>query len=107
MWVGYLRSNGATVELNDDPARAQFRLSVGVPDEAASCHTAVLDGYAIEGHVPVEAIRRLLADRPDAVGLALPGMPADSPGMGGDHSRWLGQPVVLVSRDRLLVPFSY
>lgn len=93
--------------MTDDPARAQFRRSVGVPDEVASCHTAVLEGYAIEGHVPIEAIRRLTADRPDAAGLALPGMPADSPGMGGDASTWGKQPVVLVRRDGSLAPFSY
>ena len=50
-----------------------------IPDGAASCHTAFVDGYATEGHVPVGAIRRLLADRPDAAGLALPDMPADDP----------------------------
>ena len=93
--------------MTDDPARAQFRRSVGVPDEAASCHTALLAGYAIEGHVPIEAIRRLLADRPDAAGVALAGMPADSPGMGGDHSSWASQPVVLVHRGGSLAPFSY
>lgn len=93
--------------MTDDPARAQFRRSVGVPDEAASCHTAVLAGYAIEGHVPIEAIGRLLADRPAAAGLALQGMPADAPGMGGDQSSWVSQPVVLVNRDGSLAPFSY
>jgi hypothetical protein len=57
--------------------------------------------------VPVGAIKRLLADRPDAVGLALPGMPADSPGMGGDPTTWESQPVVLITNDGDLVPFTY
>ena len=67
----YLRSNGATVEVTDDPERAAYRASLGIPDNAASCHTAVVDRYAIEGHVPAEAIRRLLTERPAAAGLAL------------------------------------
>ena len=81
----HLQSNGANVEVSDDPDRAAYRASLGIPDDAVSCHTAIVDGYAIEGHVPATAIQRLLASRPDAVGLALPGMPADSPGMGGDE----------------------
>lgn len=106
-WVEYIRENGATVEVTDDPDRAIFRKSVGIPDEAESCHTAMVDEYAIEGHVPVEAIRKLLADRPDAAGLALPGMPSDSPGMGGDHDDWVSQKVVLVTNDGVLDPFVY
>lgn len=66
-----------------------------------------MDGYAIEGHVPIEAIERLLAERPDILGLALPGMPADSPGMGGDKTTWATQPVVAVGADGSLLPFSY
>jgi hypothetical protein len=103
----YLRSLGATVDQRDDPERAAFRASLGIPDDAASCHTAVVGGYAIEGHVPAEAIGRLVSDRPDAVGLALPGMPADSPGMGGDAATWAVQPVILVHRDGSLTPFTY
>ena len=103
----HLRSNGATVELSEDSVRAAFRASLGIPDTAASCHTGLVDGYAIEGHVPAAAIQRLLADRPDAVGLALPGMPGDSPGMGGDDQTWRDQPVSLISRDGSLSPFVY
>ena len=79
----------------------------GVPDGAQSCHTALVDGYVIEGHVPASAILRLLEVRPDAVGLALPGMPADSPGMGGDQDTWDSQPVALIGFDGELVPFDY
>lgn len=91
----------------DDPDRAAYRAGVGVPEESASCHTAIVDGYALEGHIPVGAIERLLQDRPDAVGLALPGMPADSPGMGGDVTTWESQPVMLIGHDGSLQPFDY
>ena len=93
--------------MTDDPARASFRASLGIPDAAASCHTGVVDEYAIEGHVPAPAIQKLLADRPDAAGLALPGMPGDSPGMGGDEHTWRDQPVSLVNRDGSLSAFAY
>lgn len=106
-WVEYMRDHGATVELSEDEDRTSFRTQHGITDEAASCHTAVVDGYAIEGHVPVGAIQRLLADRPDAVGLALPGMPVASPGMGGDVSSWERQPVMLIGRDGGLTAFEY
>ena len=103
----HLRSNGAAVEVTDDPERATFRASLGIPNAAASCHTGVVDGYAVEGHVPAAAIERLLADRLDAVGVALPGMPRDSPGMGGDEQAWRNQPVKLINRDGSLSPFTY
>ena len=80
----YLRNHGATVEVNDDPERDAFRAAKGIGDDVASCHTAEVDGYLVEGHVPVEAITRLLAERPDAVGLALPGMEGL---LGGQPSR--------------------
>jgi hypothetical protein len=95
----YLRNRGATVEVNDDPERDEFRASKGISDDVSSCHTAEVDGYLVEGHGPVEAITRLLAERPDAVGLALPGMPGDSPGMGGDEATWATLPVVLIGND--------
>jgi len=59
------------------PIKTQYK----VPHELQSCHTAIVDGYTIEGHVPAQDIRRLLAERPDIVGLAVPGMPIGSPGM--------------------------
>lgn len=58
-----------------------MRRKYGVPDKFGSCHTAVVDGYALEGHVPAQEIRRLLREKPLARGLAVPGMPAASPGM--------------------------
>lgn len=103
----YLRTHGAVVDVTDDPDRDAFRAANGIVDEVASCHTAEVGGYLIEGHVPVEAIDRLLAERPDAVGLALPGMPADSPGMGGDASTWAAQPVLLIELDGDLAAWEY
>ena len=59
----------------------EYRRRYGIPDALGGCHTAVAEGYAIEGHVPAEDIKRLLAERPKARGLSVPGMPAGSPGM--------------------------
>lgn len=103
----YLRTHAAAVEVTDDPDRAAFRAANGIAAEVASCHTAEIDGYLIEGHVPVEAIDRLLAERPDAVGLALPGMPPDSPGMGGDESTWAAQPVLLIASNGDVSAWEY
>lgn len=102
----YLQDHQADVEMTDDLDRAAYRAEVGVSAEATSCHTATVDGYALEGHIPVGAIVRLLVDRPDAIGLALPGMPAASPGMGGDVTTWERQPVMLIGRDGSLAPFE-
>lgn len=93
--------------MTDDPDRDAYRDANGISDEAASCHTAEIDGYLVEGHVPVEAIRRLLDERPDAIGLTLPGMPDDSPGMGGDPTTWATQPVMLIAPDGTLTPWAY
>jgi hypothetical protein len=94
--------------VTDDPARPEFP-GVGRDTRQRRLvpHRPIVDGYAIEGHVPAEAIRRLLADRPDAAGLALPGMPSDSPGMGGDQASWSNQPVMLVDRDGSFGVFTY
>ncbi len=103
----YLRKHGATVNVTDDADRSSFRQAKGIGDEVASCHTAEVNGYMIEGHVPAKAIKRLLTERPDAVGLALPGMPGDSPGMGGDEAAWANQPVVLIAADGSTTSWKY
>ena len=76
-----MRRKGYTVEINNDQNRSSIRDQFNVPLEIQSCHTAVVDGYIIEGHVPVEDIERLLDERPEIVGLAVIGMPSGSPGM--------------------------
>src|SRR5262245_21416285 len=85
LWVDHLRANGFTVKANDVSDLRAYRARYGVPDDVGSCHTAVVAGYAIEGHVPAREIKRLLAERPKARGLAVPGMPLGSPGMEGDR----------------------
>lgn len=80
-WVTHLKSAGFAVTVKEVPDTGVVRKRLGLPDANGSCHTAVVDGYALEGHVPAAQIRRLLASRPDAIGLAVPGMPASSPGM--------------------------
>lgn len=80
-WVDHLRQNGFSVDKRMVEDLAPVRSRYGVPAELASCHTAVVDGYVVEGHVPASDIRRLLDERPSARGLAAPGMPAGAPGM--------------------------
>jgi hypothetical protein len=80
-WIKHLRANGFAVKPVDVNDLSVIRLRFGVPDRLASCHTAVIGGYAVEGHVPAAAIRRLLEQKPAVVGLSVPGMPGGSPGM--------------------------
>jgi hypothetical protein len=80
-WGEHLRRAGFQVKITVVEDTAPIRRRHGIPDSLGSCHTGVLAGYALEGHVPADAIRRLLADRPVAAGLAVPGMPMGSPGM--------------------------
>lgn len=106
-WVQYLEAHGATVKVTEDADRDAFRAARQISDAAASCHTGMVSGYAIEGHVPAGAIQRLLSEQPEAAGLALPGMPSDSPGMGGNQSTWDNQAVMLVGDDGGLTTFEY
>ena len=82
-WVEHLRANGFDVTVNDVPSTAEYRKKYGVPDALASCHTAVVNGYTVEGHIPAADIHRLLKQRPKGKGIAVPGMPMGSPGMEG------------------------
>lgn len=80
-WVAHMREAGWTVEVVEREDPTPIRARYGVPDRYAGCHTAVVGPYAIEGHVPAADVERLLRERPAAVALAAPGMPAGSPGM--------------------------
>ncbi len=80
-WIDHLRADGFDVEATDLESLAIVKASNGVPRPLASCHTALIEGYVIEGHVPAQDIRRLLRERPAISGLAVPGMPLGSPGM--------------------------
>lgn len=77
----YLEANGFATETKNVADLASIKAKYGVPAMLQSCHTAIVDGYLIEGHVPAEEIHRLLAERPEIAGLAVPGMPIGSPGM--------------------------
>ena len=85
-WIKHLRQNGFSVKAHDVADASEYRAKFGVPDQLGSCHTATVSGYAIEGHVPAREIKRLLAEKPKAKGLAVPGMPRGSPGMEGPVS---------------------
>lgn len=84
-WVEHMRANGFKVIVNDVESTGEYRRKYGVPEKLQSCHTAVVNGYSIEGHVPAAEIQRLLKEHPKAKGLAVPGMPAGSPGMEGNR----------------------
>lgn len=80
-WIQHLRDNGFKVEDRQTGKLSLLKRELGVPAQLASCHTATVDGYIIEGHVPADDIHRLLTERPDIHGLSVPGMPVGSPGM--------------------------
>lgn len=81
-WVSHLEADGFAVKVNET-GNSAMRQRLGIPQKLGSCHTALVGGYAVEGHVPAADIRRLLKDKPQAVGLSVPGMPVGSPGMDG------------------------
>lgn len=85
LWVEHLRESGFKVNAHDVANPSDYRKKFGVPDALGSCHTGTVAGYALEGHVPAQDIRRLLTERPKAIGLAVPGMPLGSPGMEADR----------------------
>ena len=80
-WVDHVKAAGFEVEVQDMVDVSPVKNEHGVPQHLGSCHTALVDGYVIEGHVPADVIRRLLSERPQVAGIAVPGMPAGSPGM--------------------------
>jgi len=88
-WVQHLQGAGFTITVIETKNLDPVRRRLGVPEDLAGCHTAEVAGYVVEGHVPADAIRRLLEEGPIAKGLAVPGMPAGSPGMeGGTPERY-------------------
>jgi hypothetical protein len=82
-WIEHLVKNGYRVDAKDTPNMTEIKRTLGVPEALTACHTAVVNGYLIEGHVPAADIDRLLEQKPRVAGLAVPGMPAGSPGMEG------------------------
>jgi len=85
-YADYLRDNGFEVTVRPTEDLSLIKEMNGVPDGFEGCHTTLVDGYVIEGHVPVDSVNRLLAERPDVTGISLPGMPEGAPGMTGSKS---------------------
>ena len=96
-WVKHLEKHGFAVKTHDVPNPGDYREKFGIPNALGSCHTGRVGGYALEGHVPAADIRRLLASKPVATGLAVPAMPLGSPGMEGPRSD--PYDVLLVTKD--------
>lgn len=82
-WIDHMRDNGFDVEVREQHNVTPVKDKLGVPERLRSCHTAKVAGYIVEGHVPADVVRRLLDEKPDVVGIAVPGMPMGSPGMEG------------------------
>ncbi|MBI2746486.1 MAG: DUF411 domain-containing protein [Burkholderiales bacterium] len=101
-WIKHLQASGFDVKTNDvsNDRKNEVRQRLGLAEKFGSCHTALVNGYVLEGHVPAREIQRLLKDQPVAVGLAVPGMPVGSPGMDGPEYGGLKDPydVLLVQR---------
>jgi len=101
-WIKHLQASGFEVKTHDvsNERKAEVRQRLGLAEKFGSCHTALVNGYVLEGHVPAREIQRLLKDKPVAVGLAVPGMPVGSPGMDGPEYGGLKDPydVLLVQR---------
>jgi hypothetical protein len=95
-WVEHLNANGFRTKVVNTTAMDKVKARLGVPKDLGACHTGELAGYAIEGHVPAAAIKRLLTEKPKAIGLAVPGMPNGSPGMGGAPEEY---DVILFAKD--------
>ncbi len=85
-WVKHLEQNGFAVKVHEVANTSDYRAKFGIPDALGSCHTATVQGYAIEGHVPASEIKRLLAENRKVKGLAVPSMPLGAPGMEGNRS---------------------
>ncbi len=101
-WIKHLQASGFEVTTHDvsNDRKNEVRLRLGLAEKFGSCHTALVNGYVLEGHVPAREIQRLLKDKPVALGLAVPGMPVGSPGMDGPEYGGLKDPydVLLVQR---------
>lgn len=106
-WIAHLQQNGFTASVIDQGNNA-MRSRLGMPQKYGSCHTALVQGYVIEGHVPAADIRRLLKEKPKALGLAVPGMPIGSPGMDGPAYGGQRDPynVLLIQKDGSVEVFN-
>lgn len=106
-WIEHVRAAGFTVDVRNESDMNPIKERLGVPYGKGSCHTAEVGGYVIEGHVPAEDILRLLAEKPDARGLTVPGMPAGSPGMELPDGRVQAYAVELIARNGSVTTFAH
>jgi hypothetical protein len=106
-WIKHLQANGFEVTTHDG-GNVDARNRLGMPTNLGSCHSAEVEGFAIEGHVSADEIKRLLSERPDAIGLAVPSMPLGSPGMDGPAYGGARNPydVFLIQRDGSAIVFE-
>ena len=102
-YVEYLRRNGFAITVKETRELAEISRKAGIPAELQGCHTSFIAGYVVDGHVPVEAINKLLAERPDIKGIVLPGMPLGSPGMSGAKAEPFT--IVAIGKDGSQNPF--
>ena len=86
-WVEHMEAAGFAVDARNTTDLMTVKRDGGVPAQLSSCHTAIIDGYIVEGHIPAEQVKRLLAERPAVAGIAVPGMPTGSPGMEGANAQ--------------------
>ncbi len=100
-WIQHLQDSGFKVEAVNVPDSRHVRAKFGMPVKFASCHTGLVGGYVVEGHVPAREIRKLLKEKPAALGISVPAMPLGSPGMDGPSYRGMRDPydVLLIQRD--------
>jgi len=98
-WAEHLRKDGFSVVVKKHEDMDAIKTKFGVSEKLASCHTAIVDGYVIEGHVPAADVERLLKERPDIVGLTAPGMPMKSPGMQAVGQKPQGYTVLAFDKD--------
>jgi hypothetical protein len=98
-WVEHVEQHGMRVDARDVADVWPIKQQLGVPSHLGSCHTAVIGGYVVEGHVPADIIKRMLRERPQIAGIAVAGMPIGSPGMEGDGSHRERYDVIAIGRD--------
>jgi hypothetical protein len=108
-WIKHLEANGFDVAVNNAAPSTleQIKRQAGIAKNLSSCHTAKIDGYVIEGHVPASDIKRLVAQHPHAIGLTVPGMPIGSPGMEQPNGEAEPYDVLLVKKDGTTVVFAH
>jgi hypothetical protein len=105
-WVDHLRANGFAPVVHDEADMDAIKDEMNVPKEVRSCHTAILDRYTVEGHVPAADLRRALAERPAVAGLAVPGMPKSTPGMAAPGDAHEPYEVIAFARDGKTTVFA-